>query len=90
METLSKNLMILRKKRGLSREAVARALEISSMTYQRYEKDLRDPTAPLVGLGGDADCFRYCIAGKPAFLSQDHQIFRQCFHGAPFLHFMIS
>ncbi len=48
METLSKNLMILRKKRGLSREAVARALEISSMTYQRYEKDLRDPTAPLM------------------------------------------
>ena len=40
--------MILRKKRGLSREAVARALEISSMTYQRYEKDLRDPTAPLM------------------------------------------
>ena len=48
METLSKNLLILRKKRGLSREAVARALEISSMTYQRYEKDLRDPTAPLM------------------------------------------
>ena len=48
METLSKTLMILRKKRGLSREAVARALEISSMTYQRYEKDLRDPTAPLM------------------------------------------
>lgn len=48
METLSKNLMTLRKERGLSREAVARALEISSMTYQRYEKDLRDPTAPLM------------------------------------------
>lgn len=48
METLSKNLLILRKKRGLSREAVARALEISAMTYQRYEKNLRDPTAPLM------------------------------------------
>lgn len=48
METLSKNLLILRKKRGLSREAVARALEISAMTYQRYEKDLREPTAPLM------------------------------------------
>ena len=48
METLSKNLLALRKERGLSREAVARALEISSMTYQRYEKDLRDPTAPLM------------------------------------------
>lgn len=48
MKTLSKNLLALRKERGLSREAVARALEISSMTYQRYEKDLRDPTAPLM------------------------------------------
>ena len=48
MEALSKNLLALRKERGLSREAVARALEISSMTYQRYEKDLRDPTAPLM------------------------------------------
>nr|WP_325184787.1 helix-turn-helix transcriptional regulator [uncultured Oscillibacter sp.] len=48
MEALSKNLLILRKKRGLSREAVARALEISAMTYQRYEKNLRDPTAPLM------------------------------------------
>ena len=48
MDTMSKNLLALRKERGLSREAVARALEISSMTYQRYEKDLRDPTAPLM------------------------------------------
>nr|WP_326165406.1 helix-turn-helix transcriptional regulator [uncultured Oscillibacter sp.] len=48
METLSKNLFALRKKRGLSREAVARALDISFMTYQRYEKNLRDPTAPLL------------------------------------------
>lgn len=48
METLSKNLLILRTERGLSRETVARALEISSMTYQRYEKNLRDPTAPLM------------------------------------------
>lgn len=48
MEVLSKNLFTLRKARGLSRETVARALEISSMTYQRYEKNLRDPTAPLM------------------------------------------
>lgn len=48
MEVLSKNLFALRQARGLSREAVARALEISAMTYQRYEKDLRDPTAPLM------------------------------------------
>lgn len=48
MEALSKNLLTLRKERGLSREAVARALDISSMTYQRYEKDLREPTAPFM------------------------------------------
>ena len=48
MEILSKNLLALRKKRGLSREAVARALEISSKTYERYEKNERDPTAPLM------------------------------------------
>ena len=48
MEILSKNLLALRKKRGLSRESVARALEISSKTYERYEKNERDPTAPLM------------------------------------------
>lgn len=48
MESLSKNLFILRKRKGLSREAVARALGMSAMTYQRYEKDLRDPTAPTL------------------------------------------
>lgn len=48
MEALAKNLYILRKQKKLSREAVARVLEMSSMTYQRYEKDLRDPTAPTL------------------------------------------
>lgn len=48
METLAQNLFILRKRKGLSREAVARALEISAMTYQRYEKNVRDPDAPLL------------------------------------------
>lgn len=48
MEILSLNLFALRKRRGLSREAVARALEISAMTYQRYEKNLRDPAAPML------------------------------------------
>lgn len=38
MENLSRNLFALRKQRKLSREAVARALEMSAMTYQRYEK----------------------------------------------------
>ncbi|WP_295755639.1 helix-turn-helix domain-containing protein [uncultured Oscillibacter sp.] len=48
MENLSRNLFALRKQRKLSREAVARALEMSAMTYQRYEKNLRDPTAPVL------------------------------------------
>ncbi len=48
MESLSRNLFALRKQRKLSREAVARALEMSAMTYQRYEKNLRDPTAPVL------------------------------------------
>lgn len=48
MEALAKNLFILRKRRGLSREAVARALEISAGTYLRYEKGLRDPNAPML------------------------------------------
>ena len=48
MEILSQNLFTLRKQRNLSREAVARALEMSAMTYQRYEKNLRDPTAPVL------------------------------------------
>lgn len=53
MEGLSRSLFALRKQRKLSREAVARALEMSAMTYQRYEKNLRDPTAPvLVKLAG--------------------------------------
>ena len=53
METLSKNLMILRKKRGLSRDAVYKAIGISAKTYERYEKNERNPDAPvLVKLAG--------------------------------------
>jgi len=48
MKTLSENLFTLRKRKGLSREAVARKLEISARTYERYEKNLRDPDAPLL------------------------------------------
>lgn len=48
MEQLAKNLFVLRKKQGLSREAVARELRISSKTYERYEKNERDPAAPLL------------------------------------------
>ena len=53
METLSNNLMILRKKRGLSRDAVSKAIGISAKTYERYEKNERNPDAPvLVKLAG--------------------------------------
>ena len=48
MEQLAKNLYALRKERGLSREAVARELRISAKTYERYEKDGRDPAAPVL------------------------------------------
>ena len=53
METLSKNLLALRKKRGLSRDVVSKAIGISAKTYERYEKNERNPDAPvLVKLAG--------------------------------------
>ena len=59
METLSKNLFTLRKRQKLSREAVSRVLEMSARSYERYEKDLREPTAPtLVKL---ADLYRVTL-----------------------------
>ena len=48
METLSKNLFTLRKRQKLSREAVSRVLEMSARSCERYEKDLREPTAPTL------------------------------------------
>ena len=48
METLSVNLLALRKRQKLSREAVSRVLEMSARSYERYEKNLRDPTAPVL------------------------------------------
>ena len=48
METLSKNLFTLRKRKKLSRGAVSRVLEMSARSYERYEKDLREPTAPTL------------------------------------------
>ena len=48
METLSKNLLALRKKRGLSRDVVSKAIVISSKTYERYEKYERNPDAPVL------------------------------------------
>ena len=48
MESLSKNLFTLRKAKGVSREAVSRALEISTKSYERYEKNEREPGATLL------------------------------------------
>lgn len=48
METLSKNLLALRKKRGLSRDVVSKAIGISAKTYERYEKNERNPDAPVL------------------------------------------
>ncbi len=75
MEGLSRNLFALRKQRKLSREAVARALEMSAMTYQRYEKNLRDPTAPvLVKLAGFYGVTLDQLVGlAPLPLEEEHQ-----------------
>jgi transcriptional regulator with XRE-family HTH domain len=75
MEGLSRNLFALRKQRKLSREAVARALEMSAMTYQRYEKNLRDPTAPvLVKLAKFYDVTLDQLVGlAPLPLEEEHQ-----------------
>ncbi len=48
MEQLAKNLLALRGARKLTREKVSKALELSSKTYERYEKNERDPTAPVL------------------------------------------
>lgn len=75
MEILSQNLLILRKRRKLSREAVARALEMSAMTYRRYEKNLRDPTAlVLVKLAKFYGVTLDQLAGLvPLPLEEEHQ-----------------
>ena len=48
MEQLAKNLLALRKAKKLSREKVSRVLELSSKTYERYEKNEGEPTAPTL------------------------------------------
>ena len=48
MEQLAKNLSTLRGAKKLSREKVSRVLELSAKTYERYEKNERDPTAPTL------------------------------------------
>ena len=53
MEMLSKNLLELRKSRGLTRQAVADAIKISVRTYQRYENNEREPTASVLSALAD-------------------------------------
>lgn len=53
MEMLSKNLLELRKSKGLTRQAVADAIEISVRTYQRYENSEREPTASVLSALAD-------------------------------------
>ena len=48
MEQLAKNLLTLREAKKLSREKVSRVLELSSKTYERYEKNEGEPTAPTL------------------------------------------
>lgn len=48
MEQLAKNLLALREAKKLSREKVSRVLELSSKTYERYEKNEGEPTAPTL------------------------------------------
>ena len=48
MEQLAKNLLTLREAKKLSREKVSRVLELSSKTYDRYEKNEGEPTAPTL------------------------------------------
>jgi len=48
MEILSADLLDLRKQRSLSRQMVADAIHISVRTYQRYENNEREPTAPVL------------------------------------------
>ena len=47
MKTFAKNLLAIRKARKLSRQVVADAVHIASKSYERYEKDERDPSLPV-------------------------------------------
>lgn len=48
MQIFAQRLRALREAEGLSREKAAAAIHITSRTYQRYENDERDPTAPTI------------------------------------------
>lgn len=48
MEELAKNLSLLRATRKVSRDVVSKATGISAKTYERYEKNERNPDAPIL------------------------------------------
>lgn len=48
MLKLAERLYILRKERKLTQEDAAKELGISMKSYCRYEKDEREPAAPLL------------------------------------------
>lgn len=48
MEIFARNLQALRKTKKLSRLVVAEAVRISSKSYERYEKNERDPSLPVL------------------------------------------
>ena len=48
MEILAKRLFELRKSKKMTRQMVADAIGISAKSYERYENDERDPTAPVL------------------------------------------
>ena len=48
MEILAKRLRELRDEKKLSRKAVAKDLKVVERTYQRYEENECEPTAPVL------------------------------------------
>ena len=48
MEILAEKLLELRKAKKLSRQTVADAIQVSAKSYERYENDEREPTAPVL------------------------------------------
>lgn len=48
MLILAERLSLLRKERNLTQKEVSQELGISLNSYQRYETDEREPTAPIL------------------------------------------
>lgn len=48
MQKLAERLLSLRKERDLTQEEIAKELGIGLRSYCRYEKDEREPTAPIL------------------------------------------